>query len=288
MRIETGARAVAPRAEGTRRRSKPPRARDLFSRNAGNPAGGATRPLGRRCILGSPRAAVAVPAQSLSPREPHSNKAPRRVSTVCACPNRPALGRHPRRASPRHSRLQVPHLDRAARAGRACAARPSTCGRPSTSAPRSPSATCRCCAAPPPAASTATRWSRSSGPAGPGRRRPAGRAARTDAAERGARLNPKYSFDQFVIGEGNRFAHAASLAVAELPAQAYNPLFLHGRPGSARPTCCTRSATTSSATAPGCACATRRSRSSRPGSSTPSGATAPATSRTTSAAPTSS
>jgi chromosomal replication initiator protein len=51
------------------------------------------------------------------------------------------------------------------------------------------------------------------------------------APEPGSRLNPKYSFDQFVIGEGNRFAHAASLAVAELPAQAYNPLFLHGRPG---------------------------------------------------------
>jgi chromosomal replication initiator protein len=44
-------------------------------------------------------------------------------------------------------------------------------------------------------------------------------------------LNPKYSFEQFVIGEGNRFAHAAALAAAELPAQAYNPLFLHGRPG---------------------------------------------------------
>ena len=44
-------------------------------------------------------------------------------------------------------------------------------------------------------------------------------------------LNPKYSFQQFVIGEGNRFAHAAALAVAELPAQAYNPLFIHGRPG---------------------------------------------------------
>ena len=62
-------------------------------------------------------------------------------------------------------------------------------------------------------------------------------AAQQDAsrgpAPRGARerLNPKYSFDQFVIGEGNRFAHAASLAVAEQPAQAYNPLFLHGRPG---------------------------------------------------------
>ena len=45
------------------------------------------------------------------------------------------------------------------------------------------------------------------------------------------RLNPKYTFDQFVIGEGNRLAHAAALAVAELPAQAYNPLFLHGPPG---------------------------------------------------------
>jgi len=55
--------------------------------------------------------------------------------------------------------------------------------------------------------------------------------APAEDTHRTARLNPKYSFDQFVIGEGNRFAHAASLAVAELPAQAYNPLFLHGRPG---------------------------------------------------------
>jgi chromosomal replication initiator protein len=46
-----------------------------------------------------------------------------------------------------------------------------------------------------------------------------------------SRLHPKYTFEQFVIGEGNRFAHAAALAVAELPAQAYNPLFLHGAPG---------------------------------------------------------
>jgi chromosomal replication initiator protein len=45
------------------------------------------------------------------------------------------------------------------------------------------------------------------------------------------RLNPRYTFDQFVIGEGNRFAHAASLAVAELPGHSYNPLFLHGSPG---------------------------------------------------------
>ena len=44
-------------------------------------------------------------------------------------------------------------------------------------------------------------------------------------------LNPKFGFDQFVIGDTNRFAHAAALAVAELPGQAYNPLFLYGPPG---------------------------------------------------------
>src|SRR2546421_278835 len=44
-------------------------------------------------------------------------------------------------------------------------------------------------------------------------------------------LHPRYTFDQFVICDGNRLAHAAALAVAELPGQAYNPLFIHGRPG---------------------------------------------------------
>ena len=44
-------------------------------------------------------------------------------------------------------------------------------------------------------------------------------------------LNPKYTFDNFVVGSANRFAHAASLAVAESPAQAYNPLFLYGSSG---------------------------------------------------------
>ncbi len=46
-----------------------------------------------------------------------------------------------------------------------------------------------------------------------------------------SRLNPKYSFDNFVIGGSNRFAHAAAVAVAEAPAKAYNPLFVYGGSG---------------------------------------------------------
>ena len=46
-----------------------------------------------------------------------------------------------------------------------------------------------------------------------------------------AQLNPKYTFDGFVIGSGNQFAHAAARAVAERPSKAYNPLFLYGGVG---------------------------------------------------------
>lgn len=46
-----------------------------------------------------------------------------------------------------------------------------------------------------------------------------------------ARLNPNYTFDTFVIGQSNRFAHAAAFAVSESPAQAYNPLFIYGDSG---------------------------------------------------------
>jgi len=46
-----------------------------------------------------------------------------------------------------------------------------------------------------------------------------------------ARLNPKYTFETFVPGSSNRFAHAAAVAVAEAPAKAYNPLFIYGESG---------------------------------------------------------
>jgi chromosomal replication initiator protein len=60
--------------------------------------------------------------------------------------------------------------------------------------------------------------------AGPAVGGPEGIALRTG-------FNPRYCFEQFIIGEGNRLAHAAALAVAENPGQAYNPLFLYAPPG---------------------------------------------------------
>jgi chromosomal replication initiator protein len=69
-------------------------------------------------------------------------------------------------------------------------------------------------------------------PSTPGTGRDDRRSAPTPAGDSaGNRLNPKYTFETFVIGSSNRFAHAASVAVAESPAKAYNPLFIYGGSG---------------------------------------------------------
>ena len=57
------------------------------------------------------------------------------------------------------------------------------------------------------------------------------RAAAARTPREGPLGNPKLTFDQFVIGDSNRLAHAAALTVAEMPGQAYNPLFICGPPG---------------------------------------------------------
>jgi len=64
-------------------------------------------------------------------------------------------------------------------------------------------------------------------------REPQGPGGQQDQLPRpvSARLNSKYTFDTFVIGSSNRFAHAAAVAVAEAPAKAYNPLFIYGDSG---------------------------------------------------------
>jgi chromosomal replication initiator protein len=63
------------------------------------------------------------------------------------------------------------------------------------------------------------------------RGRPESTASSTPQRSNIACGNPKLTFDQFVIGDSNRLAHAAALTVGELPAQAYNPLFICGPPG---------------------------------------------------------
>jgi chromosomal replication initiator protein len=75
-----------------------------------------------------------------------------------------------------------------------------------------------------------TRPADSNGAEAPKPARPGGTGQPT-ARLMATRLNPKYTFETFVIGSSNRFAHAAAVAVAEAPAKAYNPLFIYGDSG---------------------------------------------------------
>jgi chromosomal replication initiator protein len=71
-----------------------------------------------------------------------------------------------------------------------------------------------------------------------------------------ARLDPEFTFDAFVIGESNSFAHAAARAVAENPGRAYNPLFVYGESGLGKTHLCTPSGTTCGRTSRTATCVT--------------------------------
>jgi chromosomal replication initiator protein len=85
---------------------------------------------------------------------------------------------------------------------------------------------------------------------------PAGESERDGTAT--SFLNPKYTFESFVVGSSNQFAHAAARAVAEIPSKSYNPLFPTAGWGWARRTSCTPSATTSRRATATSSCSTSR------------------------------
>ena len=227
----------------------------------------------RRASAGPRRGAMvaAAGAARRPPRHRPHDRPPKGVDHACRdARSSPTPGRGPGRAAPRGrptrrsssgSRRCAPRaLDGDALVARG-AGRVARAGSPTASA--ASSQTCAAAVLGPDADRRRRR-----APATPA---PHGRAAPPPAADargRRASLNPKLTFDQFVIGDSNRFAHAAALAVAELPGQAYNPLFIYGPPGVGKTHLLhvdrqLRRAPTAAA----CASATRRPSASRTSSS---------------------
>ena len=206
---------------------------DQHARGPGHGAG-----IGPAYQIGQPEAAGLACARRCGHRTRRDGSADARTRR----PRRP--GRAVRRAAGvGASRRPAPHRPGSDRDGAGAVAPPGDRDQPprprwttATSAPPQHRPADR-----PSGSATSGATPRDRGPdSGPGRappmdnRRPAryattaGRPARTSG---GNRLNPKYMFETFVIGSSNRFAHAASVAVAESPAKAYNPLFIYGSSG---------------------------------------------------------
>ena len=156
-------------------------------------------------------------SRSRCTRTPRSSRFPTTspaTSSRAGCA--PARGRPQRGASAATSGSRSPSTPRSSGRTARTAAPETPTGRHSR-----PQSTCR--------QSHRRPWSTLPPPPRDGADRRASRPQRPPALE--TRLNPKYTFETFVIGSSNRFAHAAAVAVAEAPGKAYNPLLVYGDSG---------------------------------------------------------